>query len=143
MRRILLCLAFVSSAHAAGLTGIPIQVNGNLPDTLMGSSFVCAEPRTLVDLKEQVFASYNAGTELTKLQELIRQGNCEVTNADQPATIVRVVRGWFKGVDGERSNEILLEVEHEGRLIGWTESVNMLEAAKLYEQAKTRMNATN
>lgn len=143
MRSILLCLAFVSSAHAAGLVGIPVQLNGNPPDTLMASSFVCAEPETIVTLKEQVLTTYNSGADLTDLQDRLRKGDCDVTNEDQPAIVVRMVRGWFKGLDGERSNEILLELEHEGRVIGWTESVNLLESAKLYEQAKARMNATN
>lgn len=139
MRSIILSLMLVGAASAAE-RGVPVYVSSDgIEDTLLENSFVCKSAMDLLNTKEVVLAKM-AERDISEISKQLQTGNCDVYYAERDVTIRRVVRGYIIGTDGERTAEILLEIKEGEDVLGWTESVNLLDSAPLYEEAKRRMN---
>ena len=139
MRYIILSLLLIGTAHAAE-RGVPVYVSSDgIPDTLLENSFVCQSAMDLLDTKEIVLARI-AERDVSEISKQLSTGNCTIYYAERDVVVRRVVRGSIIGTDGEPTAEILLEIKEGEDVLGWTESVNLMNLAPLYEEAKRRRN---
>lgn len=144
MRYLLLAFLALSfqSVYSATLDGVPITLpSGGIEDNLMEDSLICDSARVLIDTKETTLMNY-ATKNISEITRQIENGNCDVVFSRlQGVVIKRLVRGYLTGINGDLSSEILLEIEHNGETLGWTESLNVEFASGMYEDAKKRMDA--
>lgn len=139
MRNVIAALLLLSSPlHAASLHGVPVSVNDDTVDILYENSFICDDPKLLLDTKELVLSKLSS-RDISDINVVLETDRCDIEVNPSAVIVRRMVRGQLRGVSGDPAPEILLEVEKDGKIIGWTESVNLEKVGPLYEDAKDRM----
>jgi hypothetical protein len=139
MRNVIAALMFLSfPLHAASLHGLPVVINDDTVDILYENSFICDDPKVLLNTKELVLSKLSS-RDISDITATLETDRCTIEVNPSAVIVRRMVRGQLIGTSGDPAPEILLEVEKDGKIIGWTESVNLEKVGPLYEDAKERM----
>lgn len=134
MRALIVALMLCSAVQAAELEA-PKPVTA-VKDVLLTDSLYCNDPQTLLITKEKVLSKY-VQRDISDIVQVMKTAQCDVQlDKEVEVEIRRSAYGRLIGIGGEPETEILVEVFHNGELLGWTESVNLKNSALQYERMK-------